>query len=254
MNAIQIIPAFKPLDWSTSTHNEGNKIRVSEFFYNTIQGEGIYAGHPAAFLRLTGCSLDCHYCDTTEVWRVGNYYHVRMLVRHLKQTGIIDFFRSGAHLVITGGSPLRQQNEVLHFLDTFKSIFGFLPFIEIENECTLMPYQRLFNMVDCWNNSPKLNNSGMPLTIRYKFEVIETMASHANSWFKFVIENEDDVKEIANYFLGKVGKEQIIFMPQGSTREELERTRPIVADLAIQYGVKYSDRLHVLLWDKKTGV
>lgn len=43
-------------------------------------------------------------------------------------------------------------------------------------------------------------------------------------------------------------------MPQGDTREALEITRPIAAKMAMKYNVRFSDRLHITLWDKKTGV
>ena len=38
-------------------------VRVSEIF-SSIQGESHWAGYPCIFVRLTGCNLDCLYCDT----------------------------------------------------------------------------------------------------------------------------------------------------------------------------------------------
>jgi len=32
--------------------------------FRTIQGEGIFAGVPAVFIRLAGCSIGCSRCDT----------------------------------------------------------------------------------------------------------------------------------------------------------------------------------------------
>jgi organic radical activating enzyme len=54
-------------------------LKVSEFYCDTIQGEGSYIGHPATFLRLTNCSLNCIYCDSKEVWRKGNPYSFQEL-------------------------------------------------------------------------------------------------------------------------------------------------------------------------------
>lgn len=37
-------------------------------FYLTLQGEGAYSGTPIVLLRLHGCAVGCHFCDTKETW------------------------------------------------------------------------------------------------------------------------------------------------------------------------------------------
>lgn len=45
--------------------NIGNQtIPIHETFQQTIQGEGYFAGTPCDFIRLAGCPVQCHYCDT----------------------------------------------------------------------------------------------------------------------------------------------------------------------------------------------
>ena len=43
---------------------ENLKIPIHETFQKTIQGEGYWAGTPVDFIRLAGCPVGCHYCDT----------------------------------------------------------------------------------------------------------------------------------------------------------------------------------------------
>ena len=132
----------------------------------------------------------------------------------------------------------------------------FKPFIEVENECVLLPNANLIGIVNCWNNSPKLMNSNVDFENRYKPDVINYTSQLDNSWFKFVISNEADWNEIDVAFLMPelIKKCQIILMPQGATREELERNRETVISIAIENNVRYTSREHIILWNKKVGV
>lgn len=40
--------------------------------YQTIQGEGRYAGTPMVVLRLHGCTVGCSWCDTKQTWHFAN--------------------------------------------------------------------------------------------------------------------------------------------------------------------------------------
>jgi len=235
---------------------ETHFLNVSEFFFDTIQGEGINAGHPAAFLRLMGCTLNCQWCDTTEVWRQGNSYTFPELFTMMEEYGLIDKLYKGQHLVLTGGSPLRQQIDLIEFFIDFSKRYKFLPYVEIENECTLPPHPIFSNFIHCWNNSPKLSNSGNSGIARYKPHILSQLAALKNSWFKFVVDSEEDWKEIQKDFLfvGIIKKEQIILMPKGATREELSKNALIAVQMAVQYGVRYCTREHIVLWNKQTGV
>ncbi len=254
MTVKQIIPAFPKLTWSW--HNGDSHLNVSEFYFDTFQGEGIYTGHPAAFLRLQGCPLGCSYCDTTEVWQHGNPYSISELLASIGSSGLAEKLNRGQHLVITGGSPLLQQKELINFFIHFQSWFHFKPFVEIENECSIVPYSILSEYISCWNNSPKLTSSEVPFEKRYKPEIITSLAAFDNSWFKFVITKEEDWEEIENGFLmpGLIKKDQIILMPEGATGAEIELKRQMIVDLAIENNVRYSDRLHIIIWDKKVGI
>lgn len=229
-------------------------IDVAEFFFDTIQGEGISAGVPAAFLRLQNCTLNCVWCDTTEVWRKGNPYGNQELLELMRVSGLVEKLRQGQHLVLTGGSPLKQQERLVDLLQVFQLSFGFKPYVEVENECVLRVLPQFAELVDQWNNSPKLSNSEMRERVRYRPAVIAHTAKLQNSWFKFVVSSEEDWEEIEKDFLPLISKRQVLLMPQGQTREELDKSREIAVNLAVKHGVRFTDRLHVTVWDKKTGV
>jgi 7-carboxy-7-deazaguanine synthase len=243
-----------------------NSLEIAELFYDTIQGEGINIGVPAAFMRLQHCSLDCTWCDTQEVWRYGNPYSFEELFELMEipeqlselnyEFSLIDKLKLGQHLILTGGSPLKQQYQLRNFIIAFQNKYGFVPYIEIENECTIMPNNGIVSWIKCWNNSPKLSSSGNKQALRYKPEVLKFLSQLNNSWFKFVICDESDWDDILLDFIepGLIKIGQIILMPMGETKAELERNRPIALEMAVKHNVRFTDRLHITIWDKKTGV
>jgi 7-carboxy-7-deazaguanine synthase len=77
------------------------KLLVTEIF-KSLQGESTRAGFPCAFIRLTGCSLRCVWCDTAYAFSGGKEMSVSEAA---KQT--LDL---GTDLIeITGGEPLEQD-------------------------------------------------------------------------------------------------------------------------------------------------
>lgn len=245
-----------PVGRNTDLSEKGEPtIVVSELFTNTIQGEGVSSGVPAVFLRLTNCTLNCVWCDTTEVWRFGTKVGISSLLSFMEGGGVIDYLYKGAHLVLTGGSPMLQQKKLILFREKFSTKFNFTPYFEIENECVIPP-DHDFDFIDQWNNSPKLSNSGMKLSSRYRPEVIKKTAELRNSWFKFVISCEEDIEEIKQNFIKPklISESQVILMPCGQTLSELSAVRESVVEFSVREGWRFSDRLHVTIWDKKTGV
>src|SRR5215471_4339794 len=85
-------------------------LRVTEIF-RSLQGESTLAGFPCAFIRLTGCSLRCVWCDTAYAFTGGRDMSVSEAAQ---QTLAL-----GTDLVeITGGEPLEQE-AVYPLIDRF---------------------------------------------------------------------------------------------------------------------------------------
>src|SRR5689334_15634792 len=80
---------------------------VMEHFY-TLQGEGVFQGKAAYFIRLGGCDVGCVWCDVKESWDAAAHpsYSVKDLVS-------LAAFHPGTIVVITGGEPLLHQLDAL---------------------------------------------------------------------------------------------------------------------------------------------
>lgn len=79
--------------------------RVAETFVS-VQGEGLYAGTPMAFIRLVGCSVSkrvCNYCDTDfdamYPWKGGGHLSARAIAGYAEHHDV-------SHVCLTGGEPL----------------------------------------------------------------------------------------------------------------------------------------------------
>tara|TARA_R110000803_G_scaffold182176_2_gene244492 strand:- start:1267 stop:1971 length:705 start_codon:yes stop_codon:yes gene_type:complete len=228
-------------------------LTVSERFLS-IQGEGVTTGIPAVFLRLAGCNLLCKseswICDSIEVWQKGT----KTPFAEVLTNEMIAALHDGAHLVITGGEPMLHQPAIIAYLNWLDAAHGFIPTIEVETNGTIMPSRELFNFVDYWNCSPKLSTSGESRIRRLNESVLAAINSQPNAMFKFVITSTTDAEEVVRDFGDVVDKSNIVFMPAGCSQEELLKTRMNAVQLSIEYGVRYSDRLHIVIWNLKTGV
>lgn len=80
---------------------ESEVLRVTEIF-RSIQGESTRAGFPCAFVRLTGCSLRCVWCDSAYAFSGGWDIPVDEAARRVLalETELVE---------VTGGEPLEQE-------------------------------------------------------------------------------------------------------------------------------------------------
>ena len=92
--------------------SDGQKLFIQEVFY-TIQGEGPLAGEPAVFIRVAGCNLACHFCDTEfESGMDQRRQSVEDILQKVLQAMVGAGFEDGSLpglVVLTGGEPLRQN-------------------------------------------------------------------------------------------------------------------------------------------------
>lgn len=235
------------------------KLRISEQFYS-IQGEGYSAGTAAIFLRLQGCNLLCesqHWrCDTIEVWKKGEAYDCEDILNAWCAKGWVAALDAGAHLIITGGEPLLQQDALLYFLNSLDQCCNNKCFVEIESNATLLPSDYLQQRVNQWNLSPKLSNAGMPFKKVCMAQVLNVFAKLPSSYFKFVVSEYVDVVELKNNYIKpfNLHLDHVYIMPAADSKQLLYRRLAICKVWAKAFGIKCCSRLQLQIWDRLTGV
>lgn len=86
-------------------------LAIESMFY-TIQGEGPLSGMPALFIRLAGCNLACHFCDTQFETQADKPRGVSAIIEEINRR----FTPHQRRLVVmTGGEPMRQNWSTLAY-------------------------------------------------------------------------------------------------------------------------------------------
>ncbi|WP_347938931.1 7-carboxy-7-deazaguanine synthase QueE [Rickettsia oklahomensis] len=211
-------------------NGDGTKLEVKSIF-KTIQGEGIFVGSPAIFVRLGGCNLACNFCDTefenfdlVDITEILN--KVESLALNSKNEKSINL------VVITGGEPLRQPISLLcqKLLDRdFK--------VQIETNGTL--YRSLPNAVSiiC---SPKAGKTGYT-------KIREDFLSQISA-VKFIV-----AKNILEYsFIPEVGQTAynipVFVQPMDQNNPKLnDENNALAVKLALESGARLSLQTHKFL-------
>jgi len=176
---------------------------------------------------------------------------------------IPDVSKTHTHLILTGGEPMLWQDFWKDFL-VHPSIKQFSE-VTIETNGTqdlktkfqdFLSSKRNFNIT--WSVSTKLSVSGESFEDTVKPDVIksylETMKNDDNFYFKFVVSDEQDLREIQSVLREyNIGDPVVYIMPVGSRHEDYSRNAKKIADLAIKYGYRYSPRLHCDIFGNAWG-
>jgi len=206
-------------------------MRIVEIFAS-IQGEGVSTGYPAIFVRLSGCNLQCPSCDTN--WRRSknlSVEHVAGIVRKLHR------WKHPELVVITGGEPLLQEDEVRVLIQDLSSCF--LKGFEIETNGTLVPQRMFQNTMLIVSPKLKFFSGKVP-----DLDVLTTIVQWHKSAVKIVARgNQDkkDILEVVNAVRRVSVLTPIYLMPFGL---DLTCWREVLR-LANVLGVGFSPRLQV---------
>jgi 7-carboxy-7-deazaguanine synthase len=249
-------------------------LQVNEIFGPTIQGEGPSTGRHATFVRLSNCNQTCTWCDTPQTWVYteakakrhvdGKVYSKDAEVHEMTPNAVIDRIKElqqaagmphglTGHIVISGGEPMLQGPGVIGLIEQMQLRSTYLVPFEIETAGTIMPPSRLLDFGVQWNVSPKLQHSGNSKRVRYRPNVLSTLA-YQRVAFKFVVQRVDDFVEIDEIVSEcALPPNAIWIMPEGITTDQLVTTALDILPATLSRGWNLTYRLHNLLWGNERG-
>lgn len=239
-------------------------------FPGTIQGEGKLCGVPSLFIRTQGCNLRCSWknclgesvpCDTAHSWSANGGYNAdvneitELILGQCKKSNI-------GHIVLTGGEPMLQEEATLQLLTKLR--YHELH-TTLETNGTVFNSQIMY-VTDLLSISPKLGM--VPMSDEEYANIIAENINHLHMnrnrsvQLKFVVSQQSDEQRIlsfielvndrSQYFCSRFDKyNDVLIMPMGATRAEMQLSAPVAAELAVKNGWRYTPRLHVDLWNNK---
>lgn len=227
-------------------------MKISEIFHS-IQGEGKLAGVPSLFIRTSGCNLRCTWCDTpyTSWAPEGEEMSIESIVRRVDEARC-------RHVVLTGGEPLIAGG--VEELTQRICAAGY--HLTIETAATVWKDV----VCDLASISPKLGNStprereggrwaAAHERLRIDIDTIRRFMAMRDYQLKFVVDAPEDLAEIDDLLarIEPVKAENVLLMPQGVSREELDARGPWLAELCKQRGFRFCPRLHIALFGHTRG-
>lgn len=173
--------------------------------FDTIQGEGPFAGRAAVFVRLAGCNLQCPGCDTDYTSNRAKMnveemlYTIQTMVRQRRETNVLPPL-----VVITGGEPLRQD---ISKLVAMLISNGYQ--VQLETNGVLPPPSGLLenNPHDWWSTPTRLLrgamlNPGLYIVVSPKTHKINKEIAQAATAYKYVVRKGENPDGLPNVALG----------------------------------------------------
>jgi len=234
-------------------------VHISEIFYS-LSGEGITAGVPTVFVRLSGCSLRCGvtsdgrklWCDTPYALgpNTGEKMNVSEVFARVEQFGVAE-----TQILLSGGEPLEGEDK-REFCALFServwkkrhnSLFS-SPRIETNGREPISGLEHMVFTLDY-----KLPGSGMEGEMFLENFTFLRERKNSLDEIKFVVRDRKDFERslevIHSYQLQEMN---LLFSPV-----EKECTGADLADWIKAAGIpnsRLSLQLHKILWGNKRGV
>jgi 7-carboxy-7-deazaguanine synthase len=222
--------------------------------YQSKQGEGIWTGLSSVFVRFLGCPLRCRFCDTAyarlnaEDSTIGAELSPEEIAGRIL---LLDL----PHVVLTGGEPMIATG-IVELTKLLK---------EYDYQITIETSGIVFQPVACdlMSISPKLPNtvphdeeSSIVLQHdreRSKPEIVQQLMLRYNYQLKFVIDAEEDMREVEKYLshLHGVVPNRVLLMPQAVDVETMYRKAKWIEPFCEARGYRYCPRMQLVWYGNK---
>jgi 7-carboxy-7-deazaguanine synthase len=204
-------------------------MRITEIFFS-IQGESTRAGEPCIFVRLTGCSLRCAYCDTKYSYAGGREMPLDEVL------SIVAGYPSKL-VEVTGGEPLEQE-EVYPLMNSLLDR-GYSVMLETGGHISVARVPKeVIKVIDI-----KCPDSHEAHTVCW--ENIDLAEAHDE--FKFVISSRADYEWSKATYLEKLRQKEnpVLFSPAHEELPAVNLARWILDD---GLPVRLQLQLHKYIW------
>ena len=211
------------------------QLKIFEIFYS-LQGESSRVGLPTIFIRLSGCPMRCHYCDTAYAFQGGSMMTIDEIMEAIKKYHT-------HYVTVTGGEPLAQK-EVLNLLKVLADK-NFKVSLETGGGLSIKEVDpRIKIILDI--KTPESGEEKKNYWENLNF-------IHLKDEIKFVLcsrEDYDWAKKIINQY--KLPEKcDVLFSPVYQKLNNTDLGNWILED---QLPVRMQIQLHKLLWGEKPGV
>lgn len=179
------------------------QVRLSEIF-TSVEGEGILVGTKTMFVRLSGCPLGCHWCDTPYAipMESGDIHSVDDV-----KTLISDQLEPNTYKVnFTGGEPLAQHESVVE-LAQFVKQKGIKTYLE--SACydsakfsKVLPYIDICKIEFKLKDARAVDDKNHANLIKNEVECLSlAVNSGKTAYIKVVVTNSSSLKEFKDLVL-----------------------------------------------------
>lgn len=210
------------------------RLKITETFYS-LQGEADAVGWPTFFIRLTGCPLRCHYCDTAYAFHGGEWQAVAALIEEARQSG-------ARHVCVTGGEPLAQKPCLALLAGLCDA--GFLVSLETSGAIDASAvHQRVVRVIDVKTPGSGESQRNLDLSLQ---------RLRASDLLKFVICDRADYEWSRDRVRGERLDSlcPVLFSPSYQQQSAAELANWILAD---RLPVRFQVQLHKILWGDVPG-